>query len=424
MIYNTYLFLLLISSFNIISVLGRDKIFTENIQLDIGMTIIVFFISIITTIGGVGGGGLLIPTYLLIGKFNLEHAIPLSVITILGDTTVRLISLFNKKHPLNNNRFLIELTPLLILVPFDANTSFIGVILSKSLPHLFTIISIILILGFTFYKSISKAILTFKNENKYLNDNSTKLIIIDGIAQYFSTKDIENNQLIEQSVLDDTFSHQMYKMLILFFLILIISIFSITRSFINKCSLFFWGHIILQICTVSILGMIIINYIKQNYNNKRNSQYAFIKGDLVWNNTNIYKFIFIASITGLLSTYLGIGGGMLTTPVMMNVGMLPEVVVATSSISTFFSSLITCVNYILEGKLLIDYGIVFAISSGFGSIIGLKLSDYILSKFNRQSIIIFMVAFILFISVILLSLNSFINSDINKFKFIDYCNDK
>ena len=76
----------------------NELIFTDNIGSDITIVILVFFISIITTVGGVGGGGLLIPLYLLVGKFELSYAIPLSIVTILGDTTVRMLALFNKKQ--------------------------------------------------------------------------------------------------------------------------------------------------------------------------------------------------------------------------------------------------------------------------------------------------------------------------------------
>ena len=75
---------------------AQESIFSKDFNSDITLIILVFFISIITTIGGVGGGGILIPTYVLLGKFELKHAIPLSVFTILGDTFIRSILLFNK----------------------------------------------------------------------------------------------------------------------------------------------------------------------------------------------------------------------------------------------------------------------------------------------------------------------------------------
>ena len=164
-----------------------------------------------------------------------------------------------------------------------------------------------------------------------------------------------------------------------------------------------------------------IKYVEYDYAKKRESNYVFLEGDIVWNKENIIKFVLIASFTGMLSTYMGIGGGMLITPIMIQVGMIPEVVVATSAISTLFSSLISTINYVIEGKLLWSYGIAFSISSGLGSIIGLKLSDYILNKFKRQSIIIFIVSMILFTSIILLVVNSVTNKEINNISFKNYC---
>ena len=117
----------------------------EFLYNDIYTSIAVFFISIITTIGGVGGGGLLIPTFLLVDKFSLTESIPLSIITIMGDTLVRLFYLYPKKHPLHNKRSIIDLTPLLLIVPFDANTSFFGVILTEIFPDLIRIGTIILV---------------------------------------------------------------------------------------------------------------------------------------------------------------------------------------------------------------------------------------------------------------------------------------
>ena len=298
--------------------------------------------------------------------------------------------LFNKPHPLNKKRLLIDLTPTLILVPFDGNTSFLGLILSESTPSLFTIILIILTLGFSFYKSISKAIKVFLKENIFLEDNNKfELVVIDGIGEYFDKnefRDLESNQI------GDKLIDQLKKCIILLLSIVVISSFSITRNLIDKCSIFYWLHIFLQFIVVGILGYLIIRFVSYDYNIKRQNNYIFLKGDIVWNEKNILKFISIASLTGFLSTYMGIGGGMLITPIMIQVGMIPEVVVATSSISTLFSSIISCVNYILNGNFLWKYGLTFAVSSALGSIIGLKISDYILKRFRRQSFIIFIVS--------------------------------
>ena len=395
-------------------------IFSDNISLDIGLIIMVFFLSIVTTIGGVGGGGLLIPTYILIGKFTIEEAIPLSIITILGDTFVRVCFLINRKHPMNKNRYLIDMTPALLLVPFDGNTSFIGLILSEITPLIVVMVLIIFTLGFTFYKSISKAIKSFLKENQFLENESIKMIVIDGIAEYFSLPTIED-ALVEDNQVGDTFNSQIFKILLQFLSITVVAIFSITRKFINKCSMFYWLQIVLQFIVVGLIGFAVIKYVAYDYTKKRESNFVFLEGDIVWKKENIIKFVLIASLTGMLSTYMGIGGGMLITPIMIQVGMIPEVVVATSAISTLFSSLISTINYVIEGKLLWSYGIAFSLSSGLGSIIGLKLSDYILKKFKRQSVIIFIVSMILFTSIILLVTNSVTSKEISDTSFKNFC---
>ena len=127
------------------------------------------------------------------------------------------------------------------------------------------------------------------------------------------------------------------------------------------------------------------------------------------------KFATIGSCVGFISTYIGIGGGMLTTPIMIQLGMIPEVVIASSSISTLCSSIISSINYIFAGKLDLTYGGAFSICSAGGSVIGIHASNFILTKYKRQSTLIFAVALIIFSSMLLLTVNG-VNNEI----FIDY----
>lgn len=389
-----------------------------NLGNDIILSILVFLISVITTIGGVGGGGLLIPTYIFVGEFSLDEAIPLSVITILGDTLVRIFNLYLRKHPMNNKRYLIDMMPILLIVPFDGNFSFLGVILSEVMPNSITLGVIILILGLTFYKSIVKAIKTFLKENEYLDSNNLELVIIDGIGEYFNVNKLEEYKFSNGT--GDSLSDKIKKTLIIFFTIVVISVFCILRSFQDKCSLINICNIISQFLVVGIISYCIILYIKKDYERKRLNNYIFLEGDIIWNNANITKFIIIASLTGILSTYMGIGGGMLITPIMIQVGMIPEVVIATGSITTFFSSLISTLNYLLVGRLNLNYGILLSIMSMLGSLVGLKLSDLILNRLKRQSILIFIVSLILLISGVML-VNSVIMNDLGDFKISNYC---
>jgi len=50
--------------------------------------------------GGIGGGGILVPIYILIMGFTPKHAIPLSNITVLGGALANMLLNVKKRHPL------------------------------------------------------------------------------------------------------------------------------------------------------------------------------------------------------------------------------------------------------------------------------------------------------------------------------------
>lgn len=50
--------------------------------------------------GGIGGGGILVPIYILIMGFTPKHAIPLSNITVLGGALANMILNVTKRHPI------------------------------------------------------------------------------------------------------------------------------------------------------------------------------------------------------------------------------------------------------------------------------------------------------------------------------------
>jgi uncharacterized membrane protein YfcA len=398
---------------------------TLNNNIYISLTFIVFLISIITTIGGIGGGGLLIPTYVLLGGFTIREAIPLSIFTILGDCAIRVCILYYKKHPLSNKRYLIEITPLLLIIPFDGNTSFIGVIMSETFPPLLSTICIIIVLGYTFIRSVNKALTTYIKETENIEKQNNNIIVIDGIAEYFPHELIRDVSQSEEEDPDnekigDSIHTKHFKTCLCVGTTLILASFSIGRSYLYTCGYTYWILVCIQFILISCIGYYIANYILTTYNTQRNTNYLFLPCDIVWDQKNINRFIGIGTITGVLSSYMGIGGGMMITPVMIEAGMMPEVVVATSAVTTFFSSLISSINYYVQGELIIEYAGVFALASAIGSFTGYHLSCWILNHFKRQSIIIFVVAIVLFTSVILLTVNSFTDNS-NNFYFNNLC---
>lgn len=103
---------------------------------------------------------------------------------------------------------------------------------------------------------------------------------------------------------------------------------------------------------------------------------------------------------GWVAGALGLGGGSIFNPLLISMGVPPRVSSATGMYLVTFSKISACLIYYLSGQLNIEYALWISFWSTFGSTIGLYLTDLYMRRSGRQSIIVFFLTFVLFISVI------------------------
>ena len=408
------------------------------VKEDAILTIVVIFLSIFSAMGGIGGGGILIPTYILLGAFETYYAIPLTVITIGGSSLIRLLILFNKRHPLNYKKYLIDYGIIFLIVPFDANTSFLGFILNSISPNWLILASVIIILGIISFKTFKKGLSEYRRESYLINNKNVNQIIIDGIA-FPIRRHVMEVDGIELEVTSDEYkkavnNYPVDKSIDRFknFGILIV-IFSITNGFTflrkylsETCEPWYWGIYGIQFVVVFAMGIVIAKYNIFSWEKRREKGYQIMQGEVHWDKKTTIKYALVSSAVGAISTYLGIGGGMITGPFFLQIGMLPEIVAATNSVTTFFSALASSFQYFGTDRVLPYYSLYFFVLSGFSSIIGLKLSSYVSKKFNRKSFIIFILSGLIGLSTIMLVVLGSINisSEIKEgksFGFKNFC---
>jgi hypothetical protein len=68
--------------------------------------------------GGIGGGGILVPIYILVMEFSPKHAIPLSNITVFGGAVANTLLNTRKRHPLAD-RPLVDWDLILVMEPLS-----------------------------------------------------------------------------------------------------------------------------------------------------------------------------------------------------------------------------------------------------------------------------------------------------------------
>jgi uncharacterized membrane protein YfcA len=62
------------------------------------------------------------------------------------------------------------------------------------------------------------------------------------------------------------------------------------------------------------------------------------KGDIVWTYRTTLTFPAMCSFAGLIAGMFGVGGGIIKGPLMLHLGVLPDVAAATSATMILFTS--------------------------------------------------------------------------------------
>mmetsp|Transcript_34669 Transcript_34669/g.44714 ORF Transcript_34669/g.44714 Transcript_34669/m.44714 type:complete len:587 (+) Transcript_34669:14-1774(+) len=132
-----------------------------------GFTIFTFFIIalslIIASASGIGGGGILVPLYILMLGAPGKVAIPLSNVTILGGGIGNNIFNLQKRHPLKD-RPMIDYDTVVMLEPLTIFGAVLGSFLNKILPDFLLIMLLAASLGLTAYRTMGKGIQAWKKE--------------------------------------------------------------------------------------------------------------------------------------------------------------------------------------------------------------------------------------------------------------------
>ncbi len=155
--------------------------------------------------GGIGGGGVLVPIYILVMDFSPKHAIPLSNITILGGALANTILNVPKRHPLAD-RPLVDWDLILVMEPPAIAGALVGAVLNKILPEGVVMISLVLLLSYTAYETLKKAIRMYKAESRQflLAEKKGKARVrADGTKESELTviaREMEEEQEIEKQV--------------------------------------------------------------------------------------------------------------------------------------------------------------------------------------------------------------------------------
>lgn len=370
----------------------HHKLLWPMVGADVEAMILAFFATALAASGGIGGGGLLVPLFILVEDFEADLASPLSSATITGGAIVGYFLYCFRWHPLYPavQRPLIDYETVLIILPSLLTGTMIGTIFDKILPLWFIMVMLFLLLGFSTFRTCKKGIQALESEN------------VPDESQFESHCDCETTASGEKITGTRFPVHTLSLIVVFWFFVFSIALLKgggysqpSILPFITCNNHAYW---ILQVfCWVTMLGFFI--FVRDQLINNPDPE-SGLDGDIVWTPTNSITLPLLCLPCGIFAGLLGVGGGMVVGPLLLELGARHSTVSATSTFTILVTASSSAAQFVLMGKLPPYYALFFAIIGGCGTFIGQMAVETIIRRFKSTSIIVFGISAVIFFSTV------------------------
>merc|ERR1712222_59748 len=88
---------------------------------------------------------------------------------------------------------------------------------------------------------------------------------------------------------------------------------------------------------------------------------------------------------------------------------MPQVQTATTATTLFVMSTSTCLGFVVSGTAPVDYALWLAFATAVGAVFGKAIIGWLVKKFRRPSLLMFLLTGIIIISVILLFITGLVD---------------
>merc|ERR1712154_361743 len=178
---------------------------------------------------------------------------------------------------------------------------------------------------------------------------------------------------------------------------------------VKSCSPLFWILIFAVYPCLFVITFFIARANMRAYNRKIELKWCPAEGDIEWDLKKSIIYPSIAALSGLLGGLLGIGGGMILSPLLLELGVLPRVASATSALAVLMTSSSSTFQRVLLGMIRYDYMACFIGIGIVGTFVGQTVVNVAIKKFGRNSIVVAAVAAVIAVAIVLMGVDSVLN---------------
>ncbi|XP_038985028.1 sulfite exporter TauE/SafE family protein 3-like [Phoenix dactylifera] len=362
-------------------------------------SIIGFFGAAFGSVGGVGGGGIFVPMLTLIIGFDPKSSTAISKCMIMGAAGSTVYCNLKLRHP-TLDMPIIDYDLALLFQPMLMLGISIGVAFNVVFADwMVTVLLILLFLG-TSSKAFMKGVETWKKETllkkeaaKRADTNGSEKIEYKAVPTGpGNAKELKTRQL-EVSVLQNVCWKELGLLMFVWMAFLALQI---MKEYTSNCSKSYWILDLLQIP----VSVVVASY--EAVSLYRGKRVIASKGDEGTNWRVLQLFLYCATgvLAGMVGGLLGLGGGFILGPLFLELGIPPQVSSATATFAMTFSSSMSVVEYYLLKRFPVPYAAYFVAVATVAAFIGQHAVRKLINILGRASLIIFILAFTIFVSAI------------------------
>ncbi|KAJ4835805.1 hypothetical protein Tsubulata_045040 [Turnera subulata] len=343
-------------------------------------SIIGFFGAACGSVGGVGGGGIFVPMLALVIGFDPKSAAAMSKCMITGAAAATVGYNLKKRHPtlelpLIDYDLALLFQPMLILgisIGVTLNVIFADWMITVLLIVLFIVIS-----SRAFYKGVN----TWKKETKL------KLVI----SSIFPMLILKIFVLV--SIIENIYWKEVGVLISVWLIILGLQI---GKGYCTTCS---WKYWLLDISQIPV-ALCVSSYEAINLYKGRRKIASLGDKPLKLQPQKLVLYCAIGMFAGIVGGMLGLGGGLILGPLFLEMGIPPQVSSATATFAMMFSGSISVVEYYLRKRFPVPYALYFFAVATISALVGQHVVRRLIKVLGRASLIIFFLAFTIFVSAI------------------------
>ncbi|KAG3121426.1 hypothetical protein PI124_g194 [Phytophthora idaei] len=396
----------------------------------------------VSAAGGVGGGTILVPAMVLIMGFDIKRATPVSNLAIVGGAIANAWFNIRKRHP-TVDRPLIDSDLALSMIPLVMGGAVVGAVLAKLLPSYLLSLLFVVVLVFGGTRAVSKGIKMYRVEMKSckvqevvptpaaaqtteeqraaayvtvcspsscaedkivddVGDDSTSDSLLKGKGSLSNEWGGSTDEVLAEILKRERhFSMTKQGAIMLCYMGIVAA--SIGGAAVSCGGIAYWLLLIMELPWIAGFGVCTAVYLYRQHYRKVSVNYVFAAGDIHWTKETVVRFPLACAGAGLIAGLFGVGGGIVTGPLMIEMGIMPEVASATTALMVLYSSAAATAKFAVFNMIAWDWALLLSALAFVVTAVSQVIILGFVRRTGRQSVIVLCIGATICIGAVLMT---------------------